>query len=397
MKFNASICAGLVATLLSVATPAMSQTIKIGFISSYSGAAAAQGDQLDKGVKLYMKLNGDKLPPGVKIELITRDDTGPNPDVAKRVAQELIVRDKVQFLTGVVWTPNMAAIAPLTTEAKVPFVSMNAAGARIMNNAPYMARVSFTLWQSAYPLGQWAAKKYKRAYTAVSDFAPGHEAEEGFIKGFKEGGGEIVGSLRVPLANPDFVPFMQRIKDAKPEVVFGFNPAGKAATGMMKAYADLDLAKAGIKYIGTGDIVTDDELPNMGDVALGVTTVHHYSANAERPANKAFVAAYKKEYGENLNPSFIAVGAWDGMDAIFHAIREQGGKVDPDKTMEALKKWRNPNSPRGMVSIDPETRDVINPEYLREVRKVAGKLANVELETLSTGLKDPMKEADKKK
>jgi branched-chain amino acid transport system substrate-binding protein len=397
MKFNASICAGLVATLLSLATPAMSQTIKIGFISSYSGAAAAQGDQLDKGVKLYMKLNGDKLPPGVKIELITRDDTGPNPDVAKRVAQELIVRDKVQFLTGVVWTPNMAAIAPLTTEAKVPFVSMNAAGARIMNNAPYMARVSFTLWQSAYPLGQWAAKKYKRAYTAVSDFAPGHEAEEGFIKGFKEGGGEIVGSLRVPLANPDFVPFMQRIKDAKPEVVFGFNPAGKAATGMMKAYADLDLAKAGIKYIGTGDIVTDDELPNMGDVALGVTTVHHYSANAERPANKAFVAAYKKEYGENLNPSFIAVGAWDGMDAIFHAIREQGGKVDPDKTMEALKKWRNPNSPRGMVSIDPETRDVINPEYLREVRKVGGRLANVELETISTGLKDPMKEADKKK
>ncbi len=397
MKFNASICAGLVATLISVATPAFSQTIKIGFISSYSGAAAAQGDQLDKGVKLYMKLNGDKLPPGVKVELITRDDTGPNPDVAKRVAQELIVREKVQFLTGVVWTPNMAAIAPLTTEAKVPFVSMNAAGARIMNNAPYMARVSFTLWQSAYPLGQWAAKKYKRAYTAVSDFAPGHEAEEGFIKGFKEGGGEIVGSLRVPLANPDFVPFMQRIKDAKPEVVFGFNPAGKAATGMMKAYADLDLAKAGIKYIGTGDIVTDDELPNMGDVALGVTTVHHYSANSDRPANKAFVAAYKKEYGENLNPSFIAVGAWDGMDAIFHAIREQGGKVDPDKTMEALKKWRNPNSPRGMVSIDPETRDVINPEYLREVRKVGGRLANVELETISTGLKDPMKEADKKK
>ena len=345
MKFNASICAGLVATLISVATPALSQTIKIGFISSYSGAAAAQGDQLDKGVKLFMKLNGDKLPPGVKVELITRDDTGPNPDVAKRVAQELIVRDKVQILTGLVWTPNMAAIAPLTTEAKVPFVSMNAAGARIMNNAPYMARVSFTLWQSSYPLGQWAAKKYKRAYTAVSDFAPGHEAEEGFIKGFKEGGGEIVGSLRVPLANPDFVPFMQRIKDAKPEVVFGFNPAGKAATGMMKAYADLD----------------------------------------------------KKEFGENLNPSFMAVGAWDAMDAIFHAIREQGGKVDPDKTMEALKKWRNPNSPRGMVSIDPETRDVINPEYLREVRKVGGRLANVELETISTGLKDPMKEADKKK
>ena len=161
MKFTKSLVAGLAAATLGLALPVSAQTVKIGFISSYSGAAAAQGDQLDKGVKLYMKLNGDKLPPGVKVELITRDDTGPNPDVAKRIAQELIVRDKVNFLTGIVWTPNMAAIGPLTTEAKVPFVSMNAAGARIMNNAPYMTRVSFTLWQSAYPLGQWAAKKYK--------------------------------------------------------------------------------------------------------------------------------------------------------------------------------------------------------------------------------------------
>ena len=397
MKFTKSVVAGLAAATLGLALPVSAQTVKIGFISSYSGAAAAQGDQLDKGVKLYMKLNGDKLPPGVKVELITRDDTGPNPDVAKRIAQELIVRDKVNFLTGIVWTPNMAAIGPLTTEAKVPFVSMNAAGARIMNNAPYMTRVSFTLWQSAYPLGQWAAKKYKKAYTAVTDFAPGHEAEEGFIKGFKEGGGEIIGSLRVPLANPDFVPFMQRIKDAKPDVVFGFNPAGKAATAMMKTYADLDLPKAGIKFIGTGDIVTDEELQAMGDVALGVTTVHHYSAASERPANKAFVAAYRKEFGENLTPGFMVVAAWDAMDAIFSAIREQGGKVTPEKSMELLKNWKSTTSPRGTVAIDPETRDVINPEYLREVRRVGGRLANVEIETISTGIKDPMKEADKKK
>ena len=397
MKFTKSVVAGLAAATLGLALPVSAQTVKIGFISSYSGAAAAQGDQLDKGVKLYMKLNGDKLPPGVKVELITRDDTGPNPDVAKRIAQELIVRDKVNFLTGLVWTPNMAAIGPLTTEAKVPFVSMNAAGARIMNNAPYMTRVSFTLWQSAYPLGQWAAKKYKKAYTAVTDFAPGHEAEEGFIKGFKEGGGEIIGSLRVPLATPDFVPFMQRIKDAKPDVVFGFNPAGKAATAMMKTYADLDLPKAGIKFIGTGDIVTDEELQAMGDVALGVTTVHHYSAASERPANKAFVAAYRKEFGENLTPGFMVVAAWDAMDAIFSAIREQGGKVTPEKSMELLKNWKSTTSPRGTVAIDPETRDVINPEYLREVRRVGGRLANVEIETISTGIKDPMKEADKKK
>src|SRR6202158_2098194 len=255
MKFTITIVsASLAAATLACAFPASAQTIKIGLISSYSGPGAAQGDQIDKGVKLYMKLNGDKLPPGVKVEIITRDDTGPNPDVAKRIAQELIVRDKVQILTGVVWTPNLAAIAPLTAEAKVPLVSMNAAGAKVLNMSPYMARMSFTLCQSAYPLGQWAAKKYKKAYSAVSDFAPGHEAEGCFVRGFKEGGGDVIGTVRIPLANPDFVPFMQRIKDAKPDVLFAFNPAGKQATAMMKAYGDLGMDKAGIKYLGTGDI-----------------------------------------------------------------------------------------------------------------------------------------------
>lgn len=396
MRVNASICTAVIAAALACAFPAAAQTVKIGLISSYSGPGAAQGDQIDKGVKLYMKLNADKLPPGVKIELITRDDTGPNPDVAKRIAQELIVRDKVQILTGVVWTPNMAAIAPLTAEAKIPFVSANAAGAKVVGMSPYMTRLSFTLCQSAYPLGQWAAKKYKKAYSAVSDFAPGHEAEGCFVRGFKEGGGEIIGTVRIPLANPDFVPFMQRIKDAKPDVLFAFNPAGKQATAMMKAYGDLGMDKANIKYLGTGDITTDEELQGMGDAALGVITVHHYSAAAERPANKAFVAAYKKEYGADLNPGFMVVGAWDAMDAIYGAIRAQGGKIDPDKTMEFFKQYKSANSPRGPVSIDPETRDVINPEYLREVRRVGGKLANVELETITTAIKDPLKEFEKK-
>lgn len=397
MRQNPRIRFGLAALALACALPAAAQTVKIGFISSYSGAAAAQGDQLDKGLKLYMKLNASKLPPGVKVEVITRDDTGPVPDVAKRVAQELIVREKVNIITGVVWTPNMAAIAPLTTESKTPYVSMNGAGAKIMISNPYMARASFTLCQSSYPLGQWAAKKYKKAYTVVSDFAPGHEANDCFTKGFTEGGGQVVGAVKVPLANPDFVPFMQRVKDAKPEVLFAFNPAGKQATAMMKAYADLDMAKAGIKYIGTGDIVTDEELQGMGDVALGVVTAHHYSANASRAANKAFVAAYKKEYGENLWPGFMVVGAWDAMDMIYTAIREQNGKLDPDKTMEIFKKYKASASPRGNFSIDPETRDAVNPEYLREVRKVDGHLANVEIETLTEAIKDPLKEADKKK
>ena len=383
------------ALLLAAAAPA--QTIKIGFLSTYSGPGAAQGDQLDKGAKLYLKLNGDKLPPGVKVELIVRDDTGPNPDNAKRIAQELIVREKVQFLTGVVWTPNAAAIAPLTAEAKVPFISMNAAGVSVPYLSPYFARVSFTLWQSSYPLGQWAAKKFKRVYVAVSDFAPGHEAEEAFIRGFKEGGGEIVGTVRIPLANPDFVPYMQRVKDSRPDALFAFNPAGRQATAMMKAYGDLGLDQAGIKYIGPGDITTDEELQGMGNVALGVITAHHYSAAADRPANKAFVAAYKKEYGEKLFPGFMSVGAWDAMDAIFHVIREQKGRIDPDRTMGLLKHYTNPNSPRGPIAIDPDTRDIVQNEYLREVRRVGGQLANVELETIATALKDPWKEFNKKK
>ncbi|MDH4190400.1 MAG: ABC transporter substrate-binding protein [Betaproteobacteria bacterium] len=397
MKQRMILGLGIAAALGLAALPATAQTVKVGFLSTYSGPGAAQGDQLDKGAKLYMKLNGDKLPPGVKVDLIVRDDTGPNPDAAKRVAQELIVRDKVQFLTGLVWTPNAAAIAPLSAEAKIPFVLMNAAGVAIPRISPYVSRVSFTQWQSVYPLGKWAAKKFKHAYTAVSDFAPGHEAEEAFIKGFKEAGGEIVGSVRVPLANPDFVPFMQRVKDAKPQVLFAFNPAGKAATGMMKAYGDLGLAKAGIKYIGPGDITTDEELQNMGDVALGVMTVHHYSAAATRPANKAFVAAYKKEYGANLNPGFMAVGAWDALDMIFHAIREQKGKVDPDRTMEIIKHYKSQNSPRGPFAIDPETREIMQDEYLREVRKVGGHLANVELEVVAKQIKDPWKEMNPKK
>jgi branched-chain amino acid transport system substrate-binding protein len=394
IKSAAWIVAAALAASSGLAT---AQTVKIGIISTYSGPLAAQGDQLDKGFKLYLKLNGDKLPPGVKVEPIYRDDTGPNPDVAKRLAQELIVRDKVQFLVGTVWTPNAAAIAPLTAEAKVPFISANAAGVNIPYASPYFARVSFTLWQSSYPLGQWAAKKYKRVYTAVSDFAPGHEAEEGFITAFKAGGGEIVGSVRIPLANPDFVPYIQRIKDAKPDAIFAFNPAGKQATAMMKAYSDLGLAKDGIKYIGTGDITTDEELQGMGDVALGVITAHHYSAAADRPANKAFVAAYKKEYGENLFPGFMVVGAWDAMDAIFYAIREQKGKVDPDRTMALLKQYKNPNSPRGTVAIDSDTRDVVQNIYLREVRRLTPALANVELETLATMIKDPFKELKGKK
>jgi len=352
---------------------------------------------MERAVRLYIKQHQKELPPGVKIELIIRDDTGPNPDKARQLAQELVVRDKVDLLAGVIFTPNAMSMAPIATEAKVPFVIMNAGTSVITTRSPYIARVSFTLWQSSYPLGQWAAKKYKTAYTLVSDFGPGHDAETAFMQAFKEGGGNIVASVRVPLQNPDWAAYLQRVKDAKPDTLFVFIPAGKTATAVMKNFSELGLGQAGIKLIGPGDITTDEELPNMGDVALGVTTMFHYSAAGDRPANKAFVAAWKKEYGANETPNFLSAASWDGTAMIFEAIRQQKGKIDPDKTMAIFKSWKFANSPRGPISIDPETRDIVQNEYLREVRKVGGQLANVELETFAAAVKDPWKEQQKKK
>ena len=384
------------AALALAASAASAQTIKIGFITSYSGLNGNLGPYMERAVRLYIKEHQKELPPGVKIELITRDDTGPNPDKAKQLAQELIVREHVNLLAGVIFTPNALAIAPLASEAKVPFVIMNAGTSVITTKSPYVARTSFTLWQSSYPLGEWAAKKFKTAYSLVSDFGPGWDSEEAFAKGFEAGGGKLLGKVRVPLQNPDWAAYMQRVKDAKPDALMVFVPAGKTATAVMKNFSDLGLNKAGIKLIGPGDITTDEELPNMGDVALGVLTVHHYSAAATRPANKAFVAAWKKEYGQNETPNFLSVGSWDGTAMIFEAIKEQKGKLDPDKTMEIFKHWKSANSPRGPISIDPETRDIVQDEYLREVRKVNGHLANVELETIAKAVKDPWKAMQKK-
>jgi branched-chain amino acid transport system substrate-binding protein len=387
----------VLAAFALASSAALSQTVKIGFITSYSGLNGNLGPYMERAVRLYIKQHQKDLPAGVKIELLIRDDTGPNPDKARQLAQELVVRDKVDLLAGVIFTPNAMAMAPIATEAKVPFVIMNAGTSVITTRSPYIARVSFTLWQSSFPLGTWAATKYKTAYTLVSDFGPGHDAETAFMQAFKAGGGNIVASVRVPLQNPDWAAYLQRVKDAKPDTLMVFIPAGKTATAVMKNFSDLGLGQAGIKLIGPGDITTDEELPNMGDVALGVTTMFHYSAAGDRPANKAFVAAWKKEYGANETPNFLSAASWDGTAMIFEAIRQQKGKIDPDKTMEIFKNWKFANSPRGPISIDPETRDVVQNEYLREVRKVGGQLANVELETFATAVKDPWKEQQKKK
>jgi len=389
--------AALAGGLALAALAAAAQTVKIGYITTYTGLNANLGPYMERAARLYMKQHAKDLPPGVKVELIIRDDGGPNPDKAKQLAQELIVRDKVDFLAGVIFTPNALAMAPLTAEAKVPFVIMNAATSVITTRSPYIARVSFTLWQSCHPLGQWAAKRFKRAYTLVSDYGPGHDAEDAFSKGFTDNGGQIVDKVRVPVVSLDLAPYLQRVKDSKPDVLMVFVPAGKTATAVMKTFNDLGLKDAGIKLIGPGDITTDEELPAMGNVALGVITVFHWSAAGDRPANKAFVADWEKEYPDTPIPNFVAIGSWDGMDAIYKAIIAQKGRLNPDKTMEILKSYKNPNSPRGPISIDPETRDIVQNEYLREVRIVGGQLANVEIETIGKAVKDPWKEINKKK
>jgi len=388
-----SLTLGIAAATLSLMPPAASaDTIKIGFITSYSGFLAQAGDSMDKGASLYLKIHEKDLPPGVRIELIKRDDTSSNADVGKRQAQELITRDHVQMLAGLVASPIAAAIAPLTAEAKVPLVIMNAAGSAIPRISPYVVRVSFTIWQQAYPLGKWAAQQgWRKGYTAVSDFIPGHDGEAGFAKGFTDGGGEMLGSLQFPPANPDFAPFVQRIKDAKPDVVFVFVPGGKQATGFMKAWTDLGLGAAGVKLVGTQDIVTDDELPNMGEAPLGIVTAGIYSVAGERPQNQAFLAAWTKEYGDGVIPNYVAVGGWDGMAAIFGVIKETGGVFDGDRALAILKTWKNPDSPRGPIEIDPATRDIVQTVYIRRVEKQSGRLANVEFDSIPL-VKDPWKE-----
>jgi branched-chain amino acid transport system substrate-binding protein len=386
------------AALALVANPGAAQTVvKVGLINSYTGFVAQPADQGQKAIDLYLKLHLKDLPPDVKLEIIKRDDTS-NPEVGKRLAQELITRDKVQLLTGVVLSPVAAAIAPLTAEAKVPLLlCIAAAGVQIPRLSPYVARVSFTLWQQGYPIGKWSAEQgWKKAYTAVSDFIPGHDSEASFTKGFTDAGGQIVGSVRMPPQNPDFVPFVQRIKDAKPDVAFFFVPADPQATALIKAIRDLGLREAGINIAAPQDLLPDEALPNMGDTPLGIITSGTYSVAGKRPANEAFVAAWNKEYGDKSVPDFLSVDAWDGMTAIFDLIKATKGKFTADEAMEFFKKWKNPNSPRGPVEIDPATRDVVQNIYIRRADKVDGKIANVEIATIPM-VKDPWKELNPEK
>ncbi len=380
------------AVLVLSPPPAAAQTVvKIGNISSYSGFVAQAADQAQKAVDLYVKEHEKELPPGVKLEIIRRDDTS-NPEVGKRLAQELITREHVQLLTGVILSPVAAAIAPLTAEAKVPLlISIAAGGSAIPRISPYVARVSFTLWQQGYPIGKWAAEQgWKKGYTAVSDFIPGHDSEASFTKGFTDGGGQIVGAVRIPPNNPDFAPFVQRIRDAKPDVVFFWTPSTQA-TALVNAVRDLGLREAGIQITSTQDLLPDEQLPAMGDTPLGLITSGNYSTAGVRPANATFLAAWRREYADAAIPNFLSVNAWDGMVAIFDLLKATQGKFTADEAMGFFKGWQNPDSPRGPIMIDPETRDIIQNVYIRRLEKPDGKLANVEIATIPM-VKDPWKQ-----
>ncbi|WP_441228960.1 ABC transporter substrate-binding protein [Tardiphaga sp. 20_F10_N6_6] len=373
-------------SVLSIGGLAQAQeTVKIGLIVPMTGGQASTGQQINNAIKLYQQKNGDTVA-GKKVEVILKDDAA-LPDNTKRLAQELIVNEKVNIIAGFGVTPAALAAAPLATQAKVPEIVMAAGTSIITERSPYIVRTSFTLAQSSTIIGDWAAKNgIKKVATLTSDYAPGNDALQFFKEYFTAGGGEIVEEVKVPLANPDFAPFLQRMKDSKPDAVFVFVPAGQGGN-FMKQYAERGLDKSGIKVIGPGDVMDDDLLNNMGDVALGAVTAHLYSAAHPSTMNKEFVAAYKKAY--NTRPGFMAVGGWDGIHLVYEALKKTGGKADGDSLIAAMKgmKWE---SPRGPISIDPETRDIVQNIYIRKVEKVDGELYNIEFATFEA-VKDPGK------
>jgi branched-chain amino acid transport system substrate-binding protein len=363
--------------------------VKLGLVAEFSGPFAQYGQQILGGMKAYMKQNGDTVA-GKKIEIVQKDTTGPAPDVAKRLAQELVTRDNVDFLVGFGLTPNAMAVAPVATEAKKPMIIMNAATSIITTKSPYIVRVSMTLPQITQPMAQWAAKNgIKKVYTVVADYGPGLDAEGAFTKAFQAAGGQMVGSVHTPLQNPDFAPFVQRVKDAKPEALFLFLPAGEQGIAFMKGYAERGLAQAGIKLIATGDITDDGVLEAMGEPTLGLITSFHYSAAHNSPENAAFKKAYAEVNGDKLRPNFMAAGGYDGMAAIYEALKKTNGSTDGDKLIAAMKGMKL-MSPRGPIMIDPETRDVVQTVYIRKVEKTGGGLYNVEFDKFPDQ-KDPGK------
>jgi branched-chain amino acid transport system substrate-binding protein len=377
-----ALAAGITAAL-PTATLAQPDAVRIGLILPMTGPFASTGRQVEAAAKLYVAQHGNSVA-GRRIELVVRDDGG-TADVTRRIAQELVVNDKVAVLAGFGLTPLALATAPIATQSKTPMVVMAAATSSIVDASPFIVRTSFTLPQATIGIADWAPKNgIRKAVTLVSDYGPGIDAEKVFVSRFARGGGQVSDSLRVPLRNPDFAPFLQKVRDEKPDAVFVFLPSGVGAQ-LMKQFTERGLDKAGIRLIGTGDVTDDDILDGMGDAALGVVTSHHYSAAHDSAANKAFVDAFRKANG-GMRPNFMAIGGYDGMRVIYKAIEATNGAGG--EPLVAAMKGQSFESPRGPVTIDPQTRDIVQDIYIRKVQRVGGQLYNVEFDVLKA-VKDP--------
>ncbi|NBO41300.1 MAG: ABC transporter substrate-binding protein [Betaproteobacteria bacterium] len=378
----------LMLTLGMTALAAQAQeSFKIGLILPMTGQQATTGKQIEAAARLFMAQNGDKVA-GRKVELIIKDDGG-IPDAAKRIAQELVVNDKVGVLGGFGLTPLALATAPIATQSKTPMVVMAAATSIITEASPFIVRTSFTLAQCSVAMGDWAPKNgIKRVVTLVSDYGPGIDAERFFKERMLLNSGQVIESLRVPLRNPDFAPFLQKVRDLKPDALFVFVPSG-AGAAVMKQFLERGMDKAGIKLIGTGDLTDDDQLNDMGEGALGVVTSHHYSAVHPSAVNKKFVDAFKKA-NNGMRPNFMAVGGYDGMRVIYEALKNTKGGQGGGEALLAAMKGQIFESPRGQIFIDAQTRDIVQNIYLRRVEKKDGELYNVEFDVIKE-VKDPGK------
>ncbi len=379
-----TLCLGL---FVALAAARAEDTVKIGVILPFSGQFADTGVQLDNGIKLYMQQHGDMVA-GKKIEVIRKDVGGIAPEVAKRLAQELIVRDGADILAGFALTPNALAAAEVSAQAKKFMVVMNAATSIITTKSPYLVRTSVTVPEVDETLGTWAAKQgIKTAYMLVSDYGPGIDAEAAFHRAFEAGGGKVIGTDRMPVSNADFSSFVQRAKDTNPEAIFIFVPGGTQPAAIGKALANRGITPQNPKILGQGEITFEDALKSMGDDAIGIITGFHYDPNHNSPMNKEFVAAYNKAFGRD--PDIYSIGGYDGMHLIYAALAKTGGKDDGQALVDAAKgmAWE---SPRGPISIDPDTRDIIQTIYIRRAEKVDGKLVNVEFDKVPD-VKDPVK------
>ncbi len=383
--------AGTSAALFTNPVTAQESTVRIGLISSQTGPFAAVGRQLMAGVRLYMQQNGDTVA-GKKIELIVKDDTGVA-DVTRRLAQELVTTDKVNFLAGFTLTPGALATAAIATQARTPMVVMVGATSIIPDRSPFIVRTNLSVPQSGIPYGGWiAGQGVKSLVTLVADYGPGHDFEGFVSQGFGEKGGKVLDKIRVPLANPEFAPFLQRVIDLKPEALFVFVPAGGMAASLMRQMKDRGLTESGIKIFAEGNLVDDEFVNGMGDVALGAVTALTYSAAHDSPKNKQFVEMFRKEAG--IRPNIIAVAAYDGMHLIYEALRKTGGSVDGEQNLKAMigLEWE---SPRGPVKLDAETRDLIQNVYIRRSERLSdGEIWNVEFDKIPM-VKDPTRPAKK--